>query len=230
MGETPTGVFIAADIVILTIRKGDFEVLLVRRGNPPFAGDLALPGGFLEPGETVDEAAARELREETALSPGSARLEQVGIYSAPERDPRRRVVSSAYVAMVPDPPEARAGGDAAGTEWLPVEYALTEPLAFDHRCILTDAVEHARRQLEYTTAATAFCREKFTVAELRRVYEIVWRTKLDPGNFHRKVTRIEGFLEPTGETTSRDGGRPAALYRAGGRRWLQLPLARPEGA
>ncbi len=129
--------------------------------------------------------------------------------------------------MVPDPPEARAGGDAAGTRWVGVDAVFAEDLAFDHRRILADAVEHARRQLEYTTAATAFCREEFTVAELRRVYEIVWQTKLDAGNFHRKVTRVGGFLEPTGETTSRDGGRPAALYRAGDRRWLQLPLSRP---
>ncbi|MCH7229472.1 NUDIX hydrolase [Glycomyces sp. L485] len=226
--ETAPAVFVAADIVILTIRRGDFEVLLVRRGKPPFKGELALPGGFLEPGETVDQAAGRELREETALWAKDARLEQVGVYSDPDRDPRQRVVSVAYAAMVPDPPEAAAGGDAADTQWISVERALNEPLAFDHRRILTDAVEHARRQLEYTTAATAFCREEFTVAELRRVYEIVWQTKLDPGNFHRKVTRIEGFLEPTGETTTRDGGRPAGLYRAGTRRWLQLPLSRPD--
>lgn len=227
MSEAPPLVHLAADIVILTIRRGAFEVLLVRRGSPPFEGGLALPGGFLEADETVDEAAARELREETGLSTEGALLEQVGVYSDPGRDPRRRVVSVAYVAMVPDPPEARPGGDAADARWIGVDAVFDETLAFDHRRILADAVEHARRQLEYTTAATAFCGEEFTVAELRRVYEIVWQTKLDAGNFHRKVTRIGGFLEPTGATTSRDGGRPAALYRAGARRWLQLPLSRP---
>lgn len=221
-------VHVAADVVILTIREDCFEVLLVRRGNPPFKGDPAIPGGFLEPDETIEEAAERELREETALTAKNSLLEQVGVYSDPDRDPRRRVVSVAFVAMVPDPPRARAGGDAAAAEWHPVDTALEEPLAFDHRRILADAVEHARRRLEYTTAATAFCPERFTISELRRVYEIVWRTRLDPGNFHRKVTRIGGFVEPTGASTTRDGGRPAALYRAGGRRWLQTPLQRPE--
>ncbi|WP_428831726.1 NUDIX hydrolase, partial [Glycomyces tenuis] len=126
------------------------------------------------------------------------------------------------------PPRAQAGGDAAAAQWLPVNRALGEQLAFDHHRILSDAVEHARRGLEYTTAATAFCGKEFTISELRHVYEIVWQTKLDPGNFHRKVTRIDGFLEPTGKTTGRDGGRPAALYRAGVRHWLQLPLSQPE--
>ncbi|THV33960.1 NUDIX hydrolase [Glycomyces buryatensis] len=218
----------AVDVAILTIRRGEFEVLLIRRGKAPFEGRLALPGGFLEVDETLHQAAERELLEETGTWAEGGRLERVGVYSRPERDPRRRVVSVSYVAMVPDPPREKAGGDAAATEWMPVDKALGEQLAFDHWQILSDAVEHARQQLERTNAATAFCREAFTVAELRRVYEIVWQTPLDAGNFHRKVTRIEAFLEPTGETTTRDGGRPAALYRAGRTRRIQLPLARPE--
>lgn len=221
-------VWVAADVVILTIRGDRFEVLLVRRGKPPFEGEPAIPGGFLEPGETVDEAAERELHEETGLRPGGGRLEQFAVYSDPQRDPRRRVLSVAYVAMIPDPPEAHAGGDAAAAQWLAVEQALEEPLAFDHRAILADAVEYSRRQMEYTTAATAFCGDEFTISDLRRVYEIVWQTKLDPGNFHRKVTRVKGFLEPTGGTTSRQGGRPAALFRAGQLRRLPLPVARPQ--
>ncbi|GAA2259419.1 NUDIX domain-containing protein [Glycomyces scopariae] len=217
--------YVAADIVILTISGGEFRVLLIERGKAPFAGRLALPGGFLEDDETVDDAAARELFEETGFAVGESLLERVGVYSEPDRDPRRRVVSVAYAALVPGPPPTRAGGDAAETAWLPVDEALKEPLAFDHSRILGDAVAHARRHLEYTTAATAFCPKEFTIAELRRVYEIVWRTSLDPGNFHRKVTRIEGFLVPTEETTTRNGGRPAALYTAGPLKWLPLPLS-----
>lgn len=221
-------VHLAADVVILTIREDRFEVLLIRRGKEPFIGELAIPGGFVERDETVDEAADREVREETSVWAKEARLEQFGVYSDPGRDPRKRVVSVAYVAMVPNPPQARAGGDAATAQWIAVDQALGERLAFDHHRILADAVEHARRQLEYTTAATAFCGKEFTISELRHVYEIIWQKKLDPGNFHRKVTRTEGFLEPTGRTTGRDGGRPAALYRAGARHWLELPLARPK--
>lgn len=216
---------VAADIAILTIRDGALAVLLIRRGNDPFKGRFALPGGFLEADETLEDAAARELHEETGLPAGETFLEHIGTYSEPGRDPRGRVVSAAFAALVPDPPRARAGGDAAATEWVAVERALEEPLAFDHSRILGGAVEHARRRLEYTTAATAFCGKEFTVAELRRVYEIVWRTRLDPGNFHRKVTKVRGFLEPTGRTTARDGGRPAALYTAGDLRWLPLPLS-----
>jgi 8-oxo-dGTP diphosphatase len=195
------------------------------RGKTPFEGRLALPGGFLEDDETVDDAAARELFEETGVDVGDSLLECVGVYSEPDRDPRRRVVSVAYAALVPEPPETRAGGDAGQTEWVPIERALKEPLAFDHSRILGDAVGYARRRLEYTTAATAFCSKEFTIAELRRVYETIWQTKLDPGNFHRKVTRIEGFLEPTDRTTVRNGGRPASLYTAGPLTWLPLPLS-----
>ena len=217
--------FVAADVAILTIREGALAVLLIRRANPPFQGQLALPGGFLEADETIEDAAERELLEETGIASEDSRLENIGVYSAPDRDPRRRVVSVAFAALVADPGESRAGGDAASTQWIPVDRALKEALAFDHVEILRRAVAHAQKQLEYTTDATAFCGGEFTVAELRRVYEIVWETKLDPGNFHRKVTRIENFLEPTGRTTTRDGGRPAALYRAGGLKWLPLPLS-----
>ncbi|WP_112138290.1 NUDIX domain-containing protein [Glycomyces dulcitolivorans] len=219
-----------ADVVILTIREERLEVLLVRRGKAPFEGMLAIPGGYLEPGEDLWQAAERELQEETALDGLTPHLELVGVYSDPGRDPRGRVVTAAFVAMIPDPPVARAGGDAAATQWLPVDKALKEPLAFDHRLILADAVTKAGDSLALSTSATAFCREEFTVSELRRVYEIVWDCKLDPGNFYRKVTKIDGFIESTGGKTTRDGGRPAALYRAGARKWLPTSIPRPEAS
>ena len=100
-------------------------------------------------------------------------------------------------------------------------------MAFDHERILRDGVERARSKLEYTALATAFCRDEFTVAELRRVYEIVWGTALDPRNFHRKVTGAERFLVETGEVTSSGGGRPAARYRRGSAVLLHPPMLRP---
>ncbi|GAA1676846.1 NUDIX hydrolase [Glycomyces endophyticus] len=218
---------LTADVVILTVRQ-ELEVLLVRRGKPPFEGMLAIPGGYMEPGENLWQTAVRELQEETSLDGMAHHLELVGIYTDPDRDPRGQVASGAWVAMIPDPPVARPGGDAAATQWLPVEQALESALAFDHRVILHDAVERARRSLDQSTAAVSFCRKEFTVSELRRVYETVWGGKLDPGNFHRKVTRIEGFIERTGRTTTRDGGRPAALYTAGARKWLPPSIPRPE--
>ena len=124
-----------------------------------------------------------------------------------------RFVSVAYLAITPDLPEPRAGTDAIGASWHPVRRLLARcSLAFDHDTILANGVERARAKLEYTTLAAAFCQDDFTVAELRRVYEIMWGTQLDPRNFHRKLTSTD-FLEPTGAITPRDGGRPAALYR-----------------
>lgn len=204
---------LAVDIVLLTIRREQLHVLLINRSVPK-AGQLALPGGFVLPGEDLPDAALRELGDETSLQVDVRHLEQLQTYGCPGRDPRGRVVTAAYLAVTPDLPEPRAGTDAIGASWHSVQQLLDSrgSLAFDHETILADGVERARSKLEYTTLAAAFCPADFTVAELRRIYEIVWGTQLDPRNFHRKLTSTD-FLEPTGQTTTRDGGRPAALYR-----------------
>jgi 8-oxo-dGTP diphosphatase len=224
MDFEPIGV--ATDLVILTVRSGRLEVLLVRRGIPPYKGRLALPGGFVRPAEDLADAALRELREETGLAGERIHLEQVATYGSPRRDPRGRVVSVAYLALVPDPPSPVAGTDAASAGWHPVAAVDPGRLAFDHDRILADAVERARAKLEYSPLATAFCPPAFTISELRAVYEAVWGTTLDPRNFHRKVTKTPDFVVPTGETTTRDGGRPAQLFRAGTARALHPPLVR----
>jgi 8-oxo-dGTP diphosphatase len=222
MDFVPMGV--AVDLVILTVRSGRLEVLLVRRGIPPYRGRLALPGGFVRPSEDLTTAALRELREETGLPDDRIHLEQVATYGAPRRDPRGRVVSVAYLALVPDLPSPVAGSDAASADWYPVGAA--DRLAFDHERILADAVERARAKLEYSPLAAAFCAEEFTISELRGIYEAVWGTDLDPRNFHRKATKTPGFVVPTGATTTRDGGRPAQLFRRGPARTLHPPLTR----
>ncbi|MGH3464816.1 MAG: NUDIX hydrolase [Kribbellaceae bacterium] len=224
MDFEPIGV--ATDLVILTVRSGRLEVLLVRRGIPPYKGRLALPGGFVRPAEDLADAALRELREETGLAGERIHLEQVATYGSPRRDPRGRVVSVAYLALVPDPPSPVAGTDAASAGWHPVADVDPGRLAFDHDRILADAVERARAKLEYSPLATAFCPPAFTISELRAVYEAVWGTTLDPRNFHRKVTKTPDFVVPTGETTTRDGGRPAQLFRPGTARALHPPLVR----
>ncbi|AJC55487.1 NUDIX domain-containing protein [Streptomyces noursei] len=242
---------VTVDLVVLTVRRHALCALAVRRGEPPFQGRWALPGGFVRADEDLAEAAARELVEETGLhayppegSPPpayGAHLEQLATYGDPKRDPRMRVVSVAHLVLAPDLPAPRAGGDAHSARWAPVESLLdqegsahtregdlTAPLAFDHARILADGVERARSKIEYSSLATAFCPQEFTVGELRRVYEAVWGVALDPRNFHRKVTGTPGFLVPTGGTTTRQGGRPAQLFRAGGATLLNPPMLRPE--
>jgi len=221
-------VAVTVDLVVLTVREGQLQALTIRRGEEPYLGQWALPGGFLHPDEDLEAAAARELREETGLSAEGFHLEQLGSYGAPGRDPRMRTVTVAYIALAADLPTPVAGTDAAEARWQPVGDLLAHPelLAFDHAQILRDGVERARAKLEYTPLATAFCPSEFTVSELRQVYEVVWGLAIDPRNFHRKVTKTEGFLEPTEETTTRDGGRPARLYRVGTVTNLHPPLLR----
>ncbi|MGY0234292.1 NUDIX hydrolase [Longispora urticae] len=209
-------IMVAVDLVILTVREGQFQVLLIERDNEPFRGMSALPGGFIRPGESPDVAAVRELEEEAGLS--GLHLEQLRAYGEPDRDPRGHILSVAYLAILPNLPEPVAGSDAAGAVWASVDRALAgSPLvAFDHRTILADAVERARTKLERTTLATRFCPDVFTIGELRQVYEVVWGAEyIDPRNFHRKVVGAEGFVEPTGEKRSLETGRPASLYRRG---------------
>ncbi|MFI6057842.1 NUDIX domain-containing protein [Streptomyces sp. NPDC051286] len=240
---------VTVDLVVLTVRRHALCALVVRRGESPFQGRWALPGGFVRADEDLGAAAARELVEETGLCAqdpvapavgNGAHLEQLATYGDPRRDPRMRVVSVAHLALAPDLPAPRAGGDANSARWAPVEDLLGPeggfgregeqhaPLAFDHAQILADGVERARSKIEYSSLATAFCPPAFTVGELRRVYEAVWGVVLDPRNFHRKVTGTPGFLVPAGGTTTRQGGRPAQLFRAGAATVLNPPMLRPE--
>lgn len=226
MDFEPMGV--ATDLVILTVRASAFEVLLIRRGIAPHKGRWALPGGFVRPAEGLEAAARRELAEETGLASDRIHLEQIATYGDPGRDPRGRVVSVAYLALVPDLPAPVAGTDAASASWVSVAEVLGDErrLAFDHHRVLSDGVERARAKLEYSPLAAAFCPQEFTISELRGVYEAVWGVPLDPRNFHRKATKTEGFVVPTGETTTRDGGRPAQLFHRGPATTLHPPLTR----
>lgn len=205
---------VTVDIILLTIRHETLCALLIERALPPFEGMLALPGGFVLPDESLSEAARRELAEETDLTP-IGHLEQLRTYGPLNRDPRGPVFSVAYLLLAPTFDLPSAGGDARTTQWVPIDTILHEeiPLAFDHAQIVRDGVERARAKLEYSDLATAFCPEEFTIEQLRKVYEAVWGTTLDPRNFHRKATGTKGFIQPTGHTSG-GMGRPAALYRA----------------
>ena len=223
---------VTVDIVVMTIIENDLRVLLIRRAVPPFRDSWALPGGFVRPDEDLDTAAARELAEETSISQEPGHLEQFGTYGHPDRDPRMRVVSVGYWAIVPDLPAPKGGSDAAYAELVPVAELESGRirLAFDHDRIVADAIARARSSLEDTTIATHFCPPEFTISDLRRVYDAVWDSKLDPGNFQRKVKQTVGFLKPLKQTTrSGDkGGRPAALWTRGPAEKLSPPLTRPD--
>lgn len=230
---------VTVDLAVFTIRQGVLCVLLVERGNEPFRGHWALPGGFVGVEESVEDAAWRELAEETGVSRFPGHLEQLATYGDPGRDPRARVVSVAHLAFAPDLPDPTAGSDAASARWWPVtdlgldapvgETAESPVLAFDHARILCDALERVRSKLEYTTLAVQFVREPFTLADLRRVYEAVWGTAPDLGTFRRRVLSTRGFVEPAPRTTGEDheAGRPPLLYRAGAATALQPAMLRP---
>ncbi|MGW3058869.1 NUDIX hydrolase [Streptomyces goshikiensis] len=235
---------VTVDLAVFTVRAGALHVLLIRRGQEPYAGTWALPGGFVLPRESAETAARRELAEETGLAPGvvaALHLEQLRTYSDPDRDPRMRVVSVAFTALVPDMPEPAAGGggDADRARWVPVGEAAApgadpDPgvgsgLAFDHAVILADARERVGSKLEYTCLASAFCPPEFTLGELQAVYETVWDTALDRPNFRRKVLATPGFVEAVPGAARLTGGRgkPAALYRPGPATTLHPPLLRP---
>ncbi len=202
------------------------QVLLIERAQDPFAGRWALPGGFVQPEQDLRSAAQATLVAKTGVEIGRAHLEQLASFGHPSRDPRMRVVSVAYLAMVADPPAAIPGSDAKKAEWVDIESVDRSALAFDHPQILAAGIERAMAKLEYTTLATSFCGSEFTIGELRSVYETVWGTTLDPANFHRKVLASAGFVVPTGSTSIKTKGRPAKTYRAGSAETLVPPLQR----
>lgn len=212
---------VTVDLVVLTVRHGQLTTLVWRRDGEPYAGMLALPGGFIRLDEDLPAAAARVLAERAGLPGELVHLEQLRSYGYPDRDPTRRAVSVAYLGLAPDLPAP----DQPQMSWQPV--AELHAMAFDHARILRDGLERARSKLEYTPLAAAFCPPEFTVAELRRVYEIVWGTPLDPRNFHRKVTGADRFLVETGSVRGSGAGRPAQLYRRGNAELLYPPMLRP---
>jgi 8-oxo-dGTP diphosphatase len=212
---------VTVDVVILTMSEGMLHVLLVCRGEAPYEGMWAIPGGFKRPAETLDDAAKRELAEETGVDAASL-LAQFGAYGDPDRDPRMNVVTVGYLAVLRDVGAVVGGSDAAAAALIPVSEVLNGKidLAFDHLQIVRDAVERVRTELEVSGIATAFVGATFTLAELRAVYEAVWGVQLDAANFRRSVVADDGWVIPTGRRArpGSSGGRPAELYRAG-RAW-----------
>lgn len=230
---------VTSDIVLMTIRRGKLSVLLIERAGHPFQGAWALPGGFINIDESSENAAAREMVEETGVTVDDAYLEQLKTYSSPDRDPRMRVVSTAYIALVPHSELAtpEAGSDAKRAQWFAV-HDLLDPrdpedavaLAFDHEQILRDGLRRVQSKLEYTALGTAFLDEAFTLADLRRIYEEVWNTTLHAANFRRKMLSVQNLLEEVGAKGSSvfGDGRSAQLYRRGSAELMYPPFMMEE--
>jgi 8-oxo-dGTP diphosphatase len=222
---------VTVDVVILTMSGGELRVLLIRRGQAPYKGAWAIPGGFKRPTETLDEAAKRELAEETNVD-ATTLLTQFGAFGDPGRDPRMNVVTVAYIAVLREMGAIQAGSDAAEATLVPVSKILSGEieLAFDHLRIIREAIARVRIELEVSGVATAFVGVTFTLAELRAVYEAVWDVQLDSANFRRSVMSDNGWVISTRRRAQSGpaGGKPAELYRAGKLWKYGGPIRRPQ--
>ncbi|MCL4543123.1 MAG: NUDIX hydrolase [Chloroflexi bacterium] len=207
---------VTVDVVILTIQPDRQEeeeclqVLLLQRRQPPFCDHWAIPGGFVLHNERLDDAAQRELQEKAGVS--SVYLEQLYTFGEPTRDPRARVITISYYALVRSSDlTIRADEASATVSWFPVQH-LPDHMAFDHQLIVETAVQRLRNKVEYAPIAFQFVPEMFTMAELRHVYEIILERRLDPGNFIHKILASD-LVVATSLHRSGNRHRPPRLYR-----------------
>lgn len=200
---------VTTDIVIFTIRQDELKILLIKRALPPYQGMWALPGGFVNLDESLEEGARRELAEETGMR--DVYLEQLYTFGEPDRDPRERVITVAYYALVPsDEIDIQAGSDAEGVSWFGMQ-ELPE-LGFDHADILEMAYERLRAKLDYSTIAFQFMPRNFTLSELQHVYEVILQEPVDKRNFRKRMLGLDLIVD-TGKDRRDGPHRPARLYR-----------------
>jgi 8-oxo-dGTP diphosphatase len=205
---------LTVDCVVFGVDDGDLKILLIRRGIPPFAGSWALPGGFVRVDETLEEAARRELREETGLE--RVYLEQLGAFSALDRDPRERVVSFAFSALVKLAlHHVRAATDARDAGWFPVKKLPS--LAFDHTGIIASAVRALREKTRHEPVGVELLPPRFTLTQLQKLYEVILEKPLDKRNFRKKVLQ-SGLVVALDAREKGVAHRAARLYRFRGDR------------
>lgn len=218
MNVSKTDVQVTVDLVIFALREGELQVLLIQRGVAPFEGRWALPGGFVTRGESLEDAARRELVEETGVR--DVYLEQLYTFGDSGRDPRGRVITVAYYAlMTGETATPVAGTDAGAARWAPAR--SHPPLAFDHERILEYALERLANKLEYTTVGFQLLPKKFTLSQLQRVYEAVLGRTLDKRNFRRKIALLD-VLTPLDEWAQEGPSRPAQLFKFSAKQFERL--------
>jgi 8-oxo-dGTP diphosphatase len=204
---------VTVDIVVFTIIDNILKTLLIKRGQPPFAGYWALPGGFVKMDETLEDAASRELEEETGVRPREIYLEQLYTFDDPKRDPRTRVITVAYFALVVSSkirPFVTGREGIKEVRWFSVHNPPSE-IAFDHRKILGYSLKRLKNKLEYTAVGLELMPATFTLTNLQHLYEAILNEKLDKRNFRKKILSM-GILQPTG-AYMKGVHRPAMLYR-----------------
>jgi len=209
---------VAVDCAVFGYEEETLQVLLIERAREPFAGRWALPGGFVEEDEGLAEAARRELAEETGIQTDA--IEQIGAFGEPGRDPRARVISVAYFALVRRCEHApRAASDARAAAWFPAD--RLPPLAFDHAEIVGAALGAARQRVGRSALGFSLLPRKFTLTQLQRLYEVVLGRSLDKRNFRRRILEMD-LLVALDEVESGASHRAARLYRFDGRRYREM--------
>lgn len=203
---------VSVDVVILTLHEDALKVLLVKRGDYPQKGKWALPGGFIDARRDHDlrETALRKLREKTSVT--TPYLEQLESVGSSTRDPRGWSVTVVYFALIPHSTVPAAQGSSEAVEWVPVEQALAQPLAFDHADLLERAVSRVRSKVLYTLMPAYLIGSPFSLSALQQAYETVIGRPVEKKAFRRRLENAD-VLEATGEQDSPGAGRPAALYR-----------------
>ncbi len=209
---------LTVDIVVFALDEEDLQVMLIQRDLKPFEGQWALPGGFVRVEETLEEAARRELEEETGLK--DIYLEQLYTFGEIKRDPRERVVTVTYYALVNlEGHDVHASTDARNAAWFSVNDL--PKLAFDHETILRTAHERLRGKVRYQPIGFELLPEKFTLRQMQHLYEVILDRELDKRNFRKKVLGME-IVKETKEIEKDVAHRAARLYRFDKRRYDKL--------
>ncbi|HVK49732.1 MAG TPA: NUDIX domain-containing protein [Pseudobacter sp.] len=221
MSSPVSDIKVAVDAIVFGYSKQEgVSILLIQRKYPPFKNAWAIPGGFILPDETLEEAVRRELREETGIEVNY--LEQLYTFGAPQRDPRQRVISIAYVALVKSSQfqQLKASTDAENAQWF--NFRELPPLAFDHKEILDAAIERIRTKIRYQPIGFELLDRKFPFADLEKLYIALLGRDIDRRNFSKKMLAL-GILDETNEYAKPEGkGRPSKMYQFNKKRYQQL--------